>query len=58
MDKEQVIRALAEYFNIEAEEDGTYDLDDYDWTSGCRFNGRWLCLKNVVECLLEEGIIW
>lgn len=55
--KEQIIKALAEYFRIEADEDGNFDLDDRDWTCGCNFNGRWLCLRAVINCLEQEGII-
>ena len=58
MDKEQVIKALAEYFNIRPDDDGEYDLGDYDWTSGCYSNGVWFSLANVVECLEKEGLIW
>lgn len=51
--RDEIIEALAEAYGIEPE-DGGYDLDDYDWRSGCGgFHGdyTWLSLKNVVEVL-------
>jgi hypothetical protein len=53
MTKQEIIKALAERFKIEAEEDGAYDLSENDWQSGCRFNGEWLSLANVVECIAK-----
>lgn len=51
MKKEEVIEALAEYFDIEPNEDGEYDLNDYDWEAGCKSNGQWFSLKEVVRAL-------
>lgn len=51
MDIENVIKALAEWYRIDPDENGEYNLNDYDWQSGCSKNGRWLCLAEVVECL-------
>ena len=53
MDREEIIEKLAEYFGIEPDENGDYDLDGYDWQSGCSFKGRWLNLATIVECLSE-----
>lgn len=52
--KDEIIEALAEAYGIEKDEDGKYDLDDYEWTSGCSgYHGEysWLTLANVVEIL-------
>ena len=55
MTRQEMIEKLAEYFDIEPNEDGEYDLDDYEWTAGCRFNGStWLNLKNIINCLAED----
>ena len=57
MNREEIINALGEYFEIERNEDGGYDLTDYDWTAGCRFKyggDKWLSLANVVEALTRE----
>lgn len=52
MDRDEIIYKLAEYFDIEPNENGEYDLSDYEWTAGCRFAGcAWLNLANVVEAL-------
>ena len=54
MDRDEIIRRLAEYYRIEPDEEtGEYDLDDYDWQSGCSKNGRWLCLAEIVEALTD-----
>lgn len=54
-----MIEALADYFGAELDkdEDGKYDIDNYDWTSGC-YGGKnswcdrvWFSLKNVVRAL-------
>ena len=50
MTKEELIEALAVYFQIDE------DIDGYDWNSGCTICGndgeyRWLTLSNVVEAL-------
>lgn len=55
--KDEIIKALADAYGIEPNEDtGKYDLDDYEWTSGCGgYNGyySWLTLANVVEILTD-----
>jgi len=56
MDRDEIIRRLAEYYRIEPDEEtGEYDLDSYDWQSGCSMGigGRWLCLANIVEALTD-----
>lgn len=53
MDRDDIIERLATWFHIDPNEDGEYDLQSYDWQSGCSFNGRWLNLATIVE-LLEE----
>ena len=59
MKKEKVIEALAQYFEIEPDEDtGVYDLTGYDWTSGCGFGGGvWLSLANIIDALENAGLI-
>lgn len=56
MDRDEIIRRLAEYYRIEPDEEtGEYDLDSYDWQAGCSMGigGRWLCLANIVEALTD-----
>lgn len=51
---DEIIRALAEAYGIEPNEDGEYDLSEYEWSSGCYHgNGMWLTLANVVEIISE-----
>lgn len=51
MTRMDIINALAEYYEIEANEDGGYDMDDYEWESGCNFDGKWLSLATIVKIL-------
>lgn len=51
MSREEIIECLAEYYDIEPDENGEYDLESYDWQSGCNVNGSWLCLADIVDCL-------
>ena len=53
MERTEIIEKLAEYFGIEPDENGEYDLDSYDWQSGCSFKGTWLSLANIVDCLAD-----
>lgn len=54
MDRQEIMEMLAEWFGIEPNEDGEYDINDYDWCSGCSMgnsSGIWLTLGEVVRCL-------
>lgn len=51
MDRERIMEYVAEWFGVAPNEDGTFDISDYDWQSGCGFNGRWLCLEEVVKLI-------
>lgn len=54
MDRDDIIRRLAEYYRIEPDEEtGEYNLDSYEWQAGCGKNGRWLCLAEIVEALTD-----
>lgn len=56
MDRDEIIHRLADCYGIDPDEEtGEYDLDSYDWQSGCGFNGssRWLCLAEIVEALTD-----
>ena len=52
--KQEIIEALAREYNIEPNEDGEYDLTDYNWTAGCYANGTWMSLANIVYTLADE----
>lgn len=56
MTKEELIEALADYFEVEIP-DNIYR--DYDWNSGCAMgDGRqWLTLANVVEAIERADLI-
>ena len=56
MTKQDIRESVAARFGIQADEEGRYDMTDYDWQSGCYINGVWLCLAVVVE--LIEDIAW
>ena len=51
MTRAELIGALADWYGIEPDENGEYDLTDYDWEAGCSFDGAWLSLANIVACL-------
>ena len=58
MDRQEIMEKVAEYFRINPERDdnGNYDIKDYEWISGCYINGNsWLSLGAVVRCI--EAII-
>lgn len=47
MERQEIMEALAQWFGIEPNENGEFDIDDYDWQAGCYVNGgRWLILAN------------
>ena len=51
MERQEIMKMLADWFRIEPDEDGTYDIDDYDWQAGCYKNGNWFSLAEVVKCI-------
>ena len=59
MDRQTLMRYIADWFRVEPEDDGTFDINDYDWQSGCGFHGKWMCLAEIVELVEhicdEEG---
>ena len=53
MERDEIIEYVAEKFNIEPNDDGTYDTNDYDWVAGCNHDGVWLNLALVVDMIQE-----
>lgn len=51
MDRDEIIEILADYYEIEPNEEGEFDLNEYDWQAGCSFNGKWLNLATIVRLL-------
>ena len=52
MDRQEIMQAVAEYFGLAPDEEtGEYDINSYDWISGCYINRRWLSLEEVVKCI-------
>ena len=51
--KQEIIEALAREYHIEPNEDGTYNLNDYDWQAGCYAGHTWLSLANIVYTLAD-----
>ena len=39
IEKRDIIEYIAQHFGFEADENGNYDLHDYDWEAGC-YAGR------------------
>lgn len=54
MERQEIMEALAVWFGIEPDENGEYDIDSYDWISGCYINGNWLSLGEVVRCIEQS----
>ncbi len=52
-ERNDIIRFVAERFNIEPNEDGDWDINDYDWQAGCNHDGVWLNLALVVDMIQE-----
>lgn len=55
MDRQEIMKILADRFNIKPNKDGSYDINSYDWQAGSYLNGVWLNLAEVVDCI-EENI--
>ena len=53
--RDEIMEALASRFDIEPEEDGKWDIEGYDWQSGCYIGNKWFCLAEVVS-FVEEFI--
>lgn len=51
MDRQEIMKMLAEWFDIEPNENGEYDITSYDWIAGCSMGNSWLSLAEVVRCL-------
>lgn len=51
MERQEIMEILADWFHIEPDENGEYDIDDYAWQSGCYMNGKWFSLAEIVECI-------
>lgn len=49
MNRNDMIEFVAEYFGINANDDGKYDTDSYDWVSGCYHNGTWISIGLFVD---------
>lgn len=58
MSKEEMVEALGRHYGCERNDDGEYDLNDYDWQSGCYKNGRWFSLTDVVNILEQFCDEW
>lgn len=56
IERDVIMRNIAEHFCVEEEEDGGYDIESYDWTSGCSqgsIDKPWITLKEFVYCVEE-----
>lgn len=51
MTRQEIMEVLAGWFEIEPNEDGEFDINDYDWQAGCYHNGHWLSLAEIVKCI-------
>ncbi len=54
MERQEIMQVPAEWFGIEPDDDGEYDIGGYDWQAGCYMgngSGRFLNLAEVVRCL-------
>lgn len=54
MERQEIMEVLAEYYGIESNENGEYDIEDYDWQAGCYTNGRWMSLGEIVK-IIEQN---
>lgn len=51
MERYEIMERLAAWFNIEPDENGEWDINDYDWQAGCYMNHAWFSLSEVVKAL-------
>jgi hypothetical protein len=51
MERQEIMEALAEHYEIEPDENGEYDIEDYDWQAGCYTNGKWMSLAEIVKIM-------
>lgn len=61
MDEMEIMEKVAEWFGVEPNDDGTYDINTYDWQAGCYMNvggdSKFLNLAEVVyliESIMED----
>lgn len=59
MDKQKIMEYVAEWFDVEPDEEGKFDIQDYNWQAGCYHNHVWLNLAEIVSLIKhiceEEG---
>lgn len=54
MTKKELINHIGKWYRAgRDEETGEYDINDYDWESGCYHNGHWVCLRDFYDCVVE-----
>lgn len=52
MERQEIMEKVAEWYGIEPDENGEYDIDSYDWQAGCYIaRGTFLNLAGVVRCI-------
>ena len=60
MNRQSIMEYVAEWFGIEPNEDGSFDINDYDWQAGCYHGHKFLNLEEIVKLIEfiaeEEGI--
>lgn len=56
MDRQEILEALVNYnLNTEPDDNGEYDINSYDFQSGCYINREvWLNLASVVSFVEQE----
>lgn len=54
MERQEIMRILAEYFELELDEEEELDIEDYDWQAGCYIGKKWFCLAEVVKCIEQN----
>lgn len=53
MDREDIMQEIAEYFHIEPNDEGEYDIESYNWQAGCYIDSTWFSPAEVVYCIEE-----
>lgn len=61
--REMIMEALAQYFEVEPDEDGKHNINSYEWEAGCYMGvrGKWFSLKEVVFCMedfIQDELIY
>lgn len=55
MSRQEIMEKVASYFDIEPNDEGEFDINDYEWQAGSyNSKGKWISLAELVYCIEYE----